>query len=111
MTNKRGPLIILIPSSWSEKSRRIKRSKHEMLGYKRSHEYGSGGPERKIQKDSEHILRERALSSNYKINSNLPKIRKKSRGEETVTPTTSGYNLRPRSGKRVESRPSIERKT
>ncbi|GFW65468.1 transposon Ty3-G Gag-Pol polyprotein [Trichonephila clavipes] len=37
--------------------------------------------------------------------------RKKSRREETVTPTTSGYNLRPRSGKRAESRPTIERKT
>ncbi|GFS75553.1 uncharacterized protein TNCV_3425001 [Trichonephila clavipes] len=36
--------------------------------------------------------------------------RKKSRREETVTPTTSGYNLRPRIGKREESRPTIERK-
>ncbi|GFT20871.1 uncharacterized protein TNCV_942141 [Trichonephila clavipes] len=35
---------------------------------------------------------------------------KKSRREETVTPTTSGYNLRPRIGKREESRPTIERK-
>ncbi|GFX14005.1 uncharacterized protein TNCV_612101 [Trichonephila clavipes] len=41
----------------------------------------------------------------------LPKIRKKSRREETVAPTTSGYNLRPRIGKREESRPTIERKT
>ncbi|GFX74692.1 uncharacterized protein TNCV_3121221 [Trichonephila clavipes] len=37
-TNKHGPFIRSIPSSWSEKSRRIKRSKNEMLGYKRSHE-------------------------------------------------------------------------
>ncbi|GFU11829.1 uncharacterized protein TNCV_4192471 [Trichonephila clavipes] len=29
----------------------------------------------------------------------------------TVAPTTSGYNLRPRIGKREESRPNIERKT
>ncbi|GFW08992.1 retrovirus-related Pol polyprotein from transposon opus [Trichonephila clavipes] len=36
---------------------------------------------------------------------------KKSRREETVAPTTSGYNLRPRIGKRKESRPTIERKT
>ncbi|GFT80100.1 uncharacterized protein TNCV_4763951, partial [Trichonephila clavipes] len=36
---------------------------------------------------------------------------RKSRREESVTPTTSCYNLRPRSGKRVESRPTIERKT
>ncbi|GFT14708.1 uncharacterized protein TNCV_632781 [Trichonephila clavipes] len=110
-TNKRGPLIRSIPSSWSEKSRRIKRSKNEMLGYKRSYESGSGGPERKIQIGSEHIVPKRALSSNYKTNSNLPKFRKKSRREETVTPTTSGYNLSLRSGKRVESRPTIDRKT
>ncbi|GFY32946.1 uncharacterized protein TNCV_2876951 [Trichonephila clavipes] len=37
--------------------------------------------------------------------------RKKSRTGKTVTPTTSGYNLRPRNGKGVESRPTIERKT
>ncbi|GFT43164.1 hypothetical protein TNCV_5120111 [Trichonephila clavipes] len=36
---------------------------------------------------------------------------KKNRREETVTPTTSGYNLRPRKGKREESRLTIERKT
>ncbi|GFT62629.1 uncharacterized protein TNCV_3095841 [Trichonephila clavipes] len=53
-TNKCGPLIRSIPSSWFEKSRRIKRSKDEMLGYKISHEPGSGRPERKIQKGSEH---------------------------------------------------------
>ncbi|GFX89388.1 uncharacterized protein TNCV_2202301 [Trichonephila clavipes] len=35
---------------------------------------------------------------------------KKSRKEETVTPTTSGYNLIPRIRKREESRPTIERK-
>ncbi|GFU49100.1 retrovirus-related Pol polyprotein from transposon opus [Trichonephila clavipes] len=110
-TNKRRLLIRSIPSSWSEKSRRIKRSKKEMLGYKRSHESVSGGPERKIQKGSEHRVPKRTLSSNYKTNSNLPKFRKKSRREETVTPTTSGYNLRPRSGKRAESRPTLERKT
>ncbi|GFV38844.1 uncharacterized protein TNCV_1004861 [Trichonephila clavipes] len=110
-TNKRGSLIRSIPSSWSEKNRRIKRSKNEMLGYKRSHESGSGGPERKIQKGSEHRVPRRVLSSNYKTNSNLPKFRKKSQREETVTPITIGYNLRPRSGKRVESRPTIERKT
>ncbi|GFW19089.1 uncharacterized protein TNCV_254191 [Trichonephila clavipes] len=41
----------------------------------------------------------------------LTKYRKKIRREETVTPTTSGYSLRPRIGKREESRPTIERKT
>ncbi|GFS94165.1 retrovirus-related Pol polyprotein from transposon 297 [Trichonephila clavipes] len=41
----------------------------------------------------------------------LPRLRKKNRREETVTPTTSSYNLRPRKGKREESRLTIERKT
>ncbi|GFW47592.1 retrovirus-related Pol polyprotein from transposon 412 [Trichonephila clavipes] len=108
-TNKRGPLIRSIPSSWSEKDRRIKRGKKEQLPYKRSHESRSGGPERKVQKGSEHRVNKRALLSND-TNNDLPKYRKKSRREETVTPTTSGYNLRPRIGKREESRPTIERK-
>ncbi|GFW52122.1 uncharacterized protein TNCV_2819911 [Trichonephila clavipes] len=108
-TNKRRPLIRSIPSSWSEKDRRIKRGKKEQLPYKRSHESRSGGPERKVQKGSEHRVNKRVLSSND-TNNDLPKYRKKSRREETVTPTTSGYNLRPRIGKREESRPTIERK-
>ncbi|GFW22908.1 retrovirus-related Pol polyprotein from transposon opus [Trichonephila clavipes] len=85
-TKKRGPLIRSIPSSWS------------------------GGPERKVQKGSVHRVNKRALSSNYRTNHSLTKFRKKSR-RVTVTPTTSGYNLRPRIGKREESRPTIERKT
>ncbi|GFT05152.1 uncharacterized protein TNCV_531891 [Trichonephila clavipes] len=109
-TNKRGPLIKSIPSSWSEKGRMNKKSKNEKLGYKRSHKSRSGGPERKVQKGSEHRVPKRNLSSND-TNSLLPKIRKKSRREETVAPTTSGYNLRPRIGKIEESRPTIERKT
>ncbi|GFW12079.1 uncharacterized protein TNCV_4531441 [Trichonephila clavipes] len=39
------------------------------------------------------------------------KLRKKGRTEETVKPSTSGYKLRPRKGKKVESRPTIEMKT
>ncbi|GFX35633.1 retrovirus-related Pol polyprotein from transposon gypsy [Trichonephila clavipes] len=78
---------------------------------KRSRESRSGGPERKVQKGSEHRVNKRALSSNYRTNHSLTKFRKKSRREETVTPTTSGYNLRPRIGKREEPRPTIERKT
>ncbi|GFV47746.1 uncharacterized protein TNCV_2653091 [Trichonephila clavipes] len=97
-TNKRRPLIRSIPSSWSEKDRMIKRGKKERLSYKRSHESRSGGPERKVQKGSEHRVNKRALSSNYKTNHSLTKYRKKSRREETVTPTTSGYNFRPRIG-------------
>ncbi|GFX76148.1 retrovirus-related Pol polyprotein from transposon 17.6 [Trichonephila clavipes] len=72
---------------------------------------GSGGPERKFQKGSEHRVPKRALSSNYRTNHGLTKFRKKSRREETVTPITSGYNLRPRIGKREEIRTTIERKT
>ncbi|GFT08628.1 uncharacterized protein TNCV_662001 [Trichonephila clavipes] len=72
---------------------------------------GSGGQERKVQKGSEHRVNKRALSLNYRTNHSLTKFRKKSRREGTVTPTTSGYNLRPRIGKREESRPTIERKT
>ncbi|GFU65358.1 retrovirus-related Pol polyprotein from transposon 412 [Trichonephila clavipes] len=109
-TNKRGPLIRSIPSSWSEKCRMIDKSKNEKLGYKRSHESRSRGPERKVQKGSEHRVPKRNVSSND-TNSVLPKIRKKSRREETVAPTTSGYNLRPRIGKREGSRPTIKRKT
>ncbi|GFW81788.1 uncharacterized protein TNCV_2884621 [Trichonephila clavipes] len=87
----------------------IKRGKKELLPYKRSHESKSGRPERKVQKGSEHRVNKRNLSSND-TNSDLPKYRKKTRREETVAPTTSGYNLRPRIGKREESRPTIERK-
>ncbi|GFY00121.1 uncharacterized protein TNCV_1342191 [Trichonephila clavipes] len=88
----------------------IKRGKKERLPYKRSYESRWGGPERKVQKGSERRVNKRALSSNYKTNHSLTKYRKKSRREETMTPTTSGYNLRPRIGKREESRPTIERK-
>ncbi|GFS47015.1 hypothetical protein TNCV_3031381 [Trichonephila clavipes] len=70
----------------------------------------SGGPERKVQKGSEHRVNKRSLSSNDS-NSVLPRLRKKNRREEAVTPTTSGYNLRPRKGKREDSRLTIKRKT
>ncbi|GFX82272.1 uncharacterized protein TNCV_972841 [Trichonephila clavipes] len=88
----------------------IKKSIKERLGYERSHNSRSGTPERKVQKCSEHRMHKRTLSSND-TNSVLAKNRKKSRTEKIVTPTTSGYNLRPRNGKGVESRPTIERKT
>ncbi|GFT62617.1 uncharacterized protein TNCV_3095781 [Trichonephila clavipes] len=103
-TNKRGPLIRSIPSSWSEKGRIIKRSKNQKLGYKRANDSRSGGPERKVRKGSEDRVPKRNLSSND-TNSVFPNIRKKSLREETVAPTTSGNNLRPRIGKREESRP------
>ncbi|GFU64223.1 uncharacterized protein TNCV_3745901 [Trichonephila clavipes] len=87
----------------------IKRGKKERLPYKRSHESRSGGPERKVQKRSEHRVNKKNLSSND-TNSDLPKYRKESRREETVTPTTSGYNLRARIGKKEGSTPTIERR-
>ncbi|GFT06375.1 hypothetical protein TNCV_1145621 [Trichonephila clavipes] len=62
----------------------------------------SGGPERKVQKRSEHRVNKRNLSSND-TNSDLPKYRKKSRREETVAHTTCGYNLRPRIEKKKNS--------
>ncbi|GFU76138.1 uncharacterized protein TNCV_206821 [Trichonephila clavipes] len=99
-----------MPSSWSEKGRMTKKSKNERLGYKRSNEYRSGGSERKVQKGSEHRVNKIILSSNDS-NSMLPRLRKKNRREERVTPTTSGYNQRPRKGNREESRLTIERKT
>ncbi|GFW22018.1 uncharacterized protein TNCV_4823001 [Trichonephila clavipes] len=108
-TDKCGPLIRLPPSSWSETRRKIKRSKNENIGYKRSRESGSGGPERKIQKGSEHRVPKRALSSNY-TNRVLLKYRKRGRTEETVMPSNSGYSLRPRNGTREESRPTMEMK-
>ncbi|GFT78074.1 hypothetical protein TNCV_2820711 [Trichonephila clavipes] len=88
-----------------------KKSKNQKFRYKRANESRSGGPERKVQKGSEHRVPKRTLSSNYRTYDSLTKFRKKSRREETVTPTTSSYNLRPRIGKREESRPIIERKT
>ncbi|GFY00219.1 retrovirus-related Pol polyprotein from transposon 17.6 [Trichonephila clavipes] len=70
-----------IPSSWSEKGRMIKKSKNERLGYKRSNESRSGGPERKVQKGSEHRLNKRNLSSNDS-DSVLPRLRKKTKGRD-----------------------------
>ncbi|GFV62202.1 uncharacterized protein TNCV_3075361 [Trichonephila clavipes] len=61
-TNKRGPIIRSTPSSWSETSKRIKINNNQKIGYKRSRESGSGEPERKIRKGSDHRVPKRALS-------------------------------------------------
>ncbi|GFT67076.1 uncharacterized protein TNCV_4313401 [Trichonephila clavipes] len=107
-TNKRGALIRSIPSSWSEKSR-IKRSKKEIIGYKRSRESGSSGPERKIQKGSISKRNKRTLSSN---DSNvLPVCSKKRRTQDKVAASTNRYIFRPRGGSEVESRLAMEMKT
>ncbi|GFV20518.1 uncharacterized protein TNCV_4142791 [Trichonephila clavipes] len=87
-----------------------RRSNESRDGYKRANESRSGGPERKVRKGSEHRVPKRNLTSND-TNSVLPRLRKKNRREETVTPTTSGYNLRPRKGEREETRLTIELKT
>ncbi|GFY31574.1 uncharacterized protein TNCV_4694181 [Trichonephila clavipes] len=86
--DKRGPLFILPPGSWSEPSRKLIRRRKENLGYKGSRESGSGEPERNIKKGLEHRVAKRTLSSNY--TNDLPKFRKKGRTEETVMPSTSG---------------------
>ncbi|GFU35736.1 uncharacterized protein TNCV_1204071 [Trichonephila clavipes] len=77
-----------------------------MLGYKRSHESGSSGPNRKFRKNSNYRGTKRTVASH---NSFLQKNRRKSPRHDTVA--VSRYNLRPRGGKEVESRPVIERKT
>ncbi|GFV36375.1 hypothetical protein TNCV_2234221 [Trichonephila clavipes] len=88
-----------------------KKSKNQEFRYKRANKSRSGGPERKVQKGSEHRVPKRSLSSSYRTIHSLKKFRKKSRREETVTLTTSGYKLRQRIGKREEFRQTIERKT
>ncbi|GFW91452.1 retrovirus-related Pol polyprotein from transposon 412 [Trichonephila clavipes] len=96
-TNKRGPLIRSIPSSWSEKDRMIKRSKNERLAYKRSHESGSGGPERKVQKGSEH------RTTNWKKRrESRPTIGRK---------TQQGGPVRSRKGREGNDSPYIEERT
>ncbi|GFW21243.1 uncharacterized protein TNCV_3774541 [Trichonephila clavipes] len=107
-TNKRGPLISSIPSSWSEKSRRIKRIKDKILRYKRSREYESSGPERKIRKGSISKRNKRNFSSN---DSNvLPICSKKRRTQEKLAVSVNKYNLRPTGGREVESRSAMETK-
>ncbi|GFX20695.1 hypothetical protein TNCV_77531 [Trichonephila clavipes] len=43
-------------------------------------------------------------------NTDLPYLRKRGRREETMMPSTSGYNLQPRRGAKVESQPSNEKR-
>ncbi|GFU10009.1 retrovirus-related Pol polyprotein from transposon opus [Trichonephila clavipes] len=71
-----------------------------------SHCNGSSGFDR-VQRSSIDSRDGKKKGTNH----SLTKFRKKSRREETVSPTTSGYNLILRVGKREESRPIIERKT
>ncbi|GFW27373.1 uncharacterized protein TNCV_590681 [Trichonephila clavipes] len=96
-----------IPSSWSEKSR-IKRSKNEIIGYKRSRESGSSGPDRKLRKSSDYRVPKRVLSSNDSV---FQKCSRKRPKQDKVAVSTNRYNLRLRGGREVESRSAMERKT
>ncbi|GFX91541.1 hypothetical protein TNCV_3681271 [Trichonephila clavipes] len=58
-----------------------------------------------LWKDS-GVLRCFDRSNEYELNDNM-----KYRTEKTVEPSTKGYNLRPRGGRGVESRPAMEMKT
>ncbi|GFY49482.1 hypothetical protein TNIN_232871 [Trichonephila inaurata madagascariensis] len=70
---------------------------------------GSGRPERKYRKCTGHKVDKRTLTL---TNSNdVPQFRKRFQTEETMMPSTSGYNLRPRRGAKVESRPAKEKRT
>ncbi|GFW94210.1 uncharacterized protein TNCV_1979501 [Trichonephila clavipes] len=84
------------PGSWSEPNRKLKMGMKET----RSLDSGSGRPERKIKKGIGHRVAKRTSSSNN--TNDLPRFRKKVRTEETVMPSTSGYNLRPRRQAKVE---------
>ncbi|GFW41781.1 uncharacterized protein TNCV_4980321 [Trichonephila clavipes] len=89
----------------------IKRGKKERLPYKRSHESRSGGPERKVQKGSEHRVNKRALSSNYKTNHSLTKYRKKSRRPTIERKAQQGGPVRSRKGRERNDSPYIEERT
>ncbi|GFV55630.1 uncharacterized protein TNCV_1821171 [Trichonephila clavipes] len=101
---KRSP-----PGSWSVPNRKLKIGRKETLACKRSLDSGYGGPERKIRKSTGHRVDNRTLSSNN--TNDLLQLRKKVRTEETVMQRTSGYNLRPRRGAKVESRRTTEERT
>ncbi|GFY20992.1 uncharacterized protein TNCV_3990361 [Trichonephila clavipes] len=108
-TDKRRPLIRSLSGSWSEPSRKLKISRKETIGYKQLRGSGSGGPERKIKKGRGHRVAKKTLSLNY--TNDLTQFRKKLRKEKTVMASTSGYNLRPRRGAKVESHSTSEMRT
>ncbi|GFX80327.1 uncharacterized protein TNCV_3930801 [Trichonephila clavipes] len=105
-TDKRGPLIRSPPGSWSEHSRKLKISRKETIGYTRWRDSGSGGPESKQRKRQNHHGEKRQLT--LTSNSELQGPRKKYGRDEIVMPSTSGYNLKPRRGTKMKSRPTIE---
>ncbi|GFU54853.1 hypothetical protein TNCV_4939691 [Trichonephila clavipes] len=58
----RGALIRSPPGSWSEPNRKLKMSRKETLGYKRSFNSGCGGPEMKHRKGQKHQGEKRQLT-------------------------------------------------
>ncbi|GFW56257.1 retrovirus-related Pol polyprotein from transposon 17.6 [Trichonephila clavipes] len=108
-TDKCGPLIRSAPSSWSTAINRTKRGRKETLAYKRSRNSELGGPGKKQTKGPKNKGEKRQLT--LSSNNELQYFRTRGRGEEIVMPSTSGYNLRPRRGAKVESRPTNEKRT
>ncbi|GFT27736.1 uncharacterized protein TNCV_3571011 [Trichonephila clavipes] len=106
--SNRRPLVRSSPGSWIEPNRRTKKCRKETLGYKRSINSVSEGPDGKFKKCPRQLGAKRKFS----VNSNdLAYLRKRVWREETVMPNTSGYSLRPRRGAKMESRPSSEKRT
>ncbi|GFW66521.1 uncharacterized protein TNCV_3840612 [Trichonephila clavipes] len=63
------------------------------------------------ESDSFDRVQRRSSESQYSRKKGSDGLRKKYREDEIVMPSTSGYNLKPRRGAKVESRPAIELKT
>ncbi|GFU10091.1 uncharacterized protein TNCV_3448931 [Trichonephila clavipes] len=100
IASNRRPLVRSSSGSWTEPNRRIKKCKKETLGFKKSGQSGSGGPERKYRNGPRQQGAKRKLAS---VSSNdLPYFRKRCRGDETMIPSTNGCNLRPRRGHNKE---------
>ncbi|GFU78858.1 hypothetical protein TNCV_4491701 [Trichonephila clavipes] len=92
VTNKRRPHVGSSKESLPQKSRRLKKCRKEVIGYKRSINSRSGGPERKRGKAPVKQGDKRSLP---KSTNSFDNYRKKVRGEEAAMPErdTSRYNL------------------
>ncbi|PRD29114.1 UNVERIFIED_CONTAM: hypothetical protein NCL1_30375 [Trichonephila clavipes] len=64
-----------------------------------------------LRKIRERDTKIRPINANHLSDQHIVLGLRQRRREETVAPKTSGYNLRPRGGKGVESRPAMEMKT
>ncbi|GFV21423.1 hypothetical protein TNCV_2371801 [Trichonephila clavipes] len=79
IASNRRPLVRSSPGSWTEPNRRTKKCKKETLGFKKSWQSGSGGPEKKYRKGQRQLGAKRKLTS---VNSNdLLYFRKRYRRE------------------------------